>query len=431
MLQRIIPTLLIAAIILSCNVHTLPVEHTNERPYASRDNVLAVFMDGTNNKIQNRKPHTNTHVQRLHHLADTGFRSLYVEGVGTRLNVPGLLWGVGTKNRIATAYCYLSKYYSPSDTIVLFGFSRGSNQCRILSNIIYTFGVLDLNKIESDKTKHRLIKNFYKKYMGHRPYSFKKAKGLRYLAKWNKNHKDQQIGYDTADVPKIMLMGLWDTVEAFNLDGDGELSAPLSRHFNQIRNIVQVYHAVSLDDNRSDIYTPILINDKRVNYDSNNKFEEVWFSGSHRDIGGGPNKNPGLSTVSLKWMMEKTKDFKLFRDTTFTVDPLGYVHNAAAWPIWWPMGGNRNINYYHYGIDAGKGKIKIHQSVINRLEKGEAPKFKYWFIRKDWYERRPFKDCFTIEWAKKKKGDKYVRVKKVTLKKNYDCPCIEIDKTPL
>jgi hypothetical protein len=421
MFKKLIPTLFIVVLFQSCKVLTLPVAHTEQRPYATRDNVLAVFMDGTNNKIQKRKrSHTNTHVQRLHHLADTSFRSLYIEGVGVRKNFLGLLWGTGTRERVAIAYCFLSKHYTPGDTIALFGFSRGANQCRILSNLVYTFGLMDLNKIESDKLKHKLIKKCYDKYTGYKSLSRKKKKIADYVAKWKKKHPGQEVSMDTASKEKIKLAGLWDTVEAFNLDGDGELSAPISRHLNQLKSVEQTFQAASLDDNRSDIYTPILLHDKRVLRDTS-KFEEVWFSGSHRDIGGGPNKKPELSTVSLKWMLEKTKNYNLFRDTSFTVYPLGEIHNAAALPIWWPMGGNRTISLYHYGIDLGKGKIKVHRSVIDRLEQGKAPKFKYWFVRKDWYERRPFKECFTIV---RKDG-----LKKVTF--NENCSCIEVDETAL
>jgi hypothetical protein len=414
MLVRSLHLVLIAVFIQSCSTHTIPTSHINDGPGITREHVLAVFMDGTKNEVQVRKPHTNTHLQRIHHLAYTNYRSLYIDGVGSNKNPLELIWGANTRKRVAIAYCFLNKYYSSGDTIALFGFSRGANQCRILSNLIYTFGFLKFDTAISEKTKHRIIKKCYTKYLIYGDVAKRKKQVASFITKWNNKHPAQTINYDPESKEKIKLMGLWDTVEAFDVDGDGENTCPSDRHLNQIENVEQIFHAVSLDDNRSDVYTPILMNDKRTKNNSNNKLEEVWFSGNHRDVGGGPSKNGNLSTVSLDWMLRKTEDFKLFRDSAFKVHRLAKVNNSSEYPMWLLLGGNRNLHNYYYTVaDPAKGKIKIHSSVIERLEKGYAPRFKTWFIRKDWYERNPFKDCFTIE------NDKITFNEK-------NCSCIEV-----
>ena len=109
-----------------------------------RPNVFAVFMDGTNNKFNSRIQNKNSNVKRMYDLKRPEFSSIYIEGVGTNKKAAGLILGIGTKARVVKAYTYLTeRYTSSNDSIYLFGFSRGAYSCRILSNLIYTAGILD------------------------------------------------------------------------------------------------------------------------------------------------------------------------------------------------------------------------------------------------------------------------------------------------
>jgi hypothetical protein len=70
-----------------------------------------------------------------------------------------------------------------------------------------------------------------------------------------------------------------------------------------------------------------------------------------------------------------------------------------------------NANYNNH-------RIKVHQSVIDRLEAGKLQKFKTKKGRPDWYEWEPFDTCF----------DKITNNKKDTFKFKGEekCKCIEV-----
>jgi uncharacterized protein (DUF2235 family) len=415
--QRLLLLILVASILQSCAITTIPKPYIDERTVVSRPDVLAIFMDGTSNRPQ-KKPAKNTHVKTIHTLSDTSFRSLYIEGVGAQRKPLGMIKGLGTKARVVKAYRFLSEYYKPGDTICLFGFSRGANQCRILSNTIYTFGLLDLKNVKNENRKLRIIKKSYKAYRVKKPVAERKRLVANYLdSNWNNRHREQKVEYDTTGTVKIALMGLWDNVEAFKIDKKEE-TTPRADHLNQIINVEKIFHAVSLDDNRAYTYTPVLFNHKLVVVDSmtdfKNKVREVWFAGSHRDVGGGPKKNPEIGNLSLSWMLANVRNYNLFRDTAIIVDSFALIHNARQSFLFKILFANRNrsLDAYYNNMpgDTSNRKIKIHQSVISRLSNGLAPAFKS--KRGDWFDLPPFKNCFIKE------------DKKVILKEG--CPCVEV-----
>jgi hypothetical protein len=409
----------VALSLYSCSIDTIPRQYLDTVPTKSRPHVLAVYMDGTNNK-SNKILSRNTHVKTLHSLTDTAIRSLYIEGVGTKKKILGLFPGVGTKSRIVKAYCFLTQHYSPGDSICLFGFSRGANQCRILSNLVYTFGILDLSKVADENDKRKIINKAYKLYRGYYPASDKKYKVAYYIdSTWNFKNPQAKVKYDTTGKDRIELMGLFETVEAFVVDNK-ETITPRKDHLNQVANVRKVFHAVALDDNRALTYTPILLTSQDVvvgeGNDINKIIEEVWFNGSHRDVGGGHKKKPVLQTISLNWMLSKAKPYKLFNGYNITNYTYAPVHNMQRLFLMQLFLRNRNrsiTDYYKQMSRAyNNGKLKVHRSVIQRLQEGVIQEFKTTRKREDWYDLEPFKKCFTAVGAKR------------IFKK--DCDCIEV-----
>jgi hypothetical protein len=192
------------------------------------------------------------------------------------------------------------------------------------------------------------------------------------------------------------------------------------------------YHAVSLDDNRAFNYTPVLATHKdvelRQNQNINSIVDEVWFNGSHKDVGGGVRKEKRnqLSSISLNWMYHKLKPYHMLRDSTIKTNPFGVVNN---------MRGNlivkmtsrgdtlRGIDKYwaQMNVNYNKHRIKVHQTVIERLEKGYVQDFKNKRkkgTRADWYTWKPFKECF------KEKVDS--TGKTVYEFQKNECTCIEV-----
>ena len=112
--------------------------------------MIAIFMDGTRGKVQDDF-RRNTNLLKAYYLADTGMKKLDIEGVGAGNRVKDGMYGRSTNERVMRAYRFLTENYKPGDTLWLFGFSRGANQCRILSGIVYSIGLIDLSNISSVK----------------------------------------------------------------------------------------------------------------------------------------------------------------------------------------------------------------------------------------------------------------------------------------
>ena len=406
----------------SCRaVKTLPRNYAayqqRERPH-----VLAIFMDGTRDK-----PHSNirrnSHVKNTQALASADIRSLYIEGVGAGNRLVQAAKATTTNERIMRAYRFLSEHYQPGDSICMFGFSRGANQCRILSSLIYTIGIIDMKKIRDKSIKQPLLLEVYKIYIDTIGASGKRSKLVNFIKNWNNQHPGEELAYDTSGSVLIELMALWDTVEAFEISDTLETTTPILQHLNQLYNVKKLYHAVSLDDNRAFTYTPILATHKEVALHANqhldNIVEEVWFNGCHKDVGGGVKKveRAKLNGISLKWMLSRVKPYHIFRDTTVQIITMGDANDMRRTAFLRKLSPGdtlRGIDKYWGLMDAdwNKHRIKVHQSVIDRLAAGKLQEFKTRNGRLDWYDWEPFNQCFT------KEGNKRIFRK--------DCSCIEV-----
>ena len=111
-------------------------------------------------------------------------------------------------------------------------------------------------------------------------------------------------------------------------------------------------------------------------------------------------------------MVSQNQVYNLFENRTVidSTNIYGLAHDAQIDYGIAFLRRNRYLNKYRERtIDFNKGKIKIHQSVIDRLELGVLPTFKQVekkknkrknILSKDWYQKEPFNKCFT----KKDKG---------------------------
>ncbi len=410
---------LILSLLLSCRgIRTIPENYT-ARQERERPHVLAIFLDGTRDK-PHKKIWKNSHVKRIHDLADTNIKSLYVEGVGAGNRLIQAAKASTTKERVMKAYRFLSENYQPNDSICLFGFSRGANQCRILSSIIYSIGIIDLKQIKSEDDKQQLLLDLYEQYVDTIDASRRKLKLARFINNWELDHPGQKVSYDTSGTTMIELMGIWDTVEAFNVKDRFETTTPIPAHLNQLYNVKKLFHAVSLDDNRAFTYTPILATHKDVARHSHQVADsivsEVWFNGSHKDVGGGVanKKKDQLSGISITWMLAKVKPYSIFRNSAFEINTFGEANNMRRGPFLKMLSPGDTLRAINKYLDLmNTGTIKVHQSVIDRLAAGKVQHFKMKKGRLDWYDWEPFRDCFI------KDG-----LKRIFRKEN--CTCIEV-----
>ena len=187
--------------------------------------------------------------------------------------IMGLAFGLGITKNIADAYRYLMNTYKSGDNVFIFGFSRGAYTARALAAMIRKIGLLEYRN-------ENLI-----------PYAIRM---FRY-------ERDPEIysGFRKTFSRRcnIHFLGLWDTVKSV-----GWIYDPLTLPFTMQNNIVSsVRHAVSIDERRCFFRQNLW-----GNPEGNQEVKQVWFAGTHSDVGGSyDERESGLSQIALKWMIEE------------------------------------------------------------------------------------------------------------------------------
>ena len=383
---------------------------------------ITVFIDGTA-----FKPSDSSNIYRLNQNLKQrkDILSFYTVGVGAGPDAKsfGQFLGVGLSKDVQNAYHFLCQNFSKTrdDRIHLFGFSRGAYTCKVLTNLVYTAGLLDLENIGSQKLQQKLIKKLYKTYLSKKTAEERKRDIDIVISKWEKKYDikiKRRLNVD------IETLNLFDTVEALGAPNNSfNPCCPNKNHLEQFCNVKKVNHAVSIDDNRARIFTPNLASCSCISDCKNRSLDdcvnEVWFAGAHSDIGGGYKDIEGkmdddLAQIPLKWMMNNLLSYDLFENDILLTDTHlnGKLHDAEI--DYGPAFKRRNrhiYKYFKYISKYNKGKYKIHRSVIQRLENGVIPIFKHYerqnesldingnhshskSCSKDWFEDNPFDKCF-------------------------------------
>ncbi len=244
---------------------------------------IIVCFDGTSNQPEDAHQEKTkaglleddniTNVLKLHLLAGgnientaaavDGQKSLYYSGVGTRGNffrrILRQAFALSSPEDImAEALEDLAEIYMPGDHLYIFGFSRGAAIARLFSSILARDGL---------KTRDG----------------------------------------DLDKKPVVKMLGVWDTVASFgapNLDSKKRPVSDVLFEDCTISPIIEhAYHQVALDENRL-VFRPTLMNLQP-------DVHEVWFPGTHSDIGGGF-RIDGLSDICLDWMLARAEDHGLY-----------------------------------------------------------------------------------------------------------------------
>jgi len=275
---------------------------------------LVICCDGTGNEINDR--HSN--VLKLYRvLARTDEqRVFYDPGVGTlaalndwarfRQNtekVAGLALGYGLDQNVLDAYRFLVENYEDGDRIFMYGFSRGAYTIRVLAGFINVIGLLSPEQIHL--CRHALVA----------------YKQISDRDSFDRTRVYERVLRPTR--PPIRFLGLWDTVSSIIVPRRDRLYLPsLHKLAYTARNpsVQTVRHALAIDERRR-MFRPYLWNEGdeywggpfRSNNPVAQDVQQVWFAGVHSDIGGGyPEKQSGLSKISLKWMIDESpKELKV------------------------------------------------------------------------------------------------------------------------
>jgi hypothetical protein len=242
--------------------------------------------------------------------------------------------GAGTEDIIRSGYMFLAQNYVPAhqtpdgkdvpaDQIFLFGFSRGAFAARSLSGLLGSVGLLKRQSLPHLSTAWK----YYRDVKKRSPSDFM----ARNPRKRIETHHDVMIDF----------LGVWDTVGALGIPIGilGELTGTIHGFHDTtpsriVRHGVQ---ALAIDEQR-DEFVPTLWTGKAP---QGSRIEQVWFAGSHSDVGGGY-RDRELADIPLLWMIDRAKSAGLQVDETSPgllpdaggLDPLGPVHDSRqGWSV--------------------------------------------------------------------------------------------------
>ena len=272
---------------------------------------LVVCCDGTWNTPDQTSP---TNVTKLAlAVAERGSdgtdqRVFYVRGVGTTRweRLRGGAFGLGLSRNVKEAYRFLVDSYEPGDELFLFGFSRGAFTARSTAGLVRKAGILHREQAGRIDQAYRL----YRDRVTH-----------------PRDVEAQLFRRTYSHEPRIRLIGVWDTVGALGIPLSGlRLINAFNRrwqfHDTDLSTTVDAaFHAVAIDEQRK-AFAPTLWQQQPDATEQ--RLEQVWFAGSHCDVGGGYPQT-GLSDLALLWMADRARSCGLtFRDDAFpTVPPPG------------------------------------------------------------------------------------------------------------
>ena len=296
---------------------------------------LVVCADGT---WKSRDDETDaTNVQKICDLvlpvAGDGTTQLseYFPGVGTTQaeRLLGGAVGFGLSRNVKIAYRWLAENYGnstdpdPGDELYLFGFSRGAYTVRSLAGMIRNVGLLRAEHL------HRLD-DAYSHYRNRdRAWAVDGACSVSFRERWSH------------DVPEIRCIGVWDTVGALGLPTRGPVGWFTRRRwgFHDVElsgRVRSAFHALAVDECRRAFAPTIWQADDA--HAAQQHVEQVWFAGSHSDVGGGA-ADSRLSDATLLWMAGKARDCGLDLDEgrlkALAPDTAhGPLHESFTWPYW-------------------------------------------------------------------------------------------------
>ena len=270
---------------------------------------LIVCCDGTNNTLTGGSHDTNvTKLCELLALGDGDQLLYYDPGVGNPGELPGatfsenlsrryerlraLAFGRGIYENIADAYVFLMCHYRPGDQIFLYGFSRGAFTARSLGGLVTQFGLLR-------PEMQGLVPTLLHIYFSDRQQSQVSYQRIK-----------EQISalFCDADYRQapIWFVGVWETVES--------VGAPLFRRVITASPTIvgkrfhHVRQALALDEYRRSFAPRPYYIAPHFDYAAHDQsIRQLWFAGSHGDVGGGYFTSASrLSNEALHWMLNES-----------------------------------------------------------------------------------------------------------------------------
>ncbi|KAE8375293.1 hypothetical protein BDV26DRAFT_268241 [Aspergillus bertholletiae] len=298
------------------------------------ERVIVICFDGTSNTFH--ADGTESNILKIFRMLERGDDNLYCyyqPGVGTEISPTSLssnairrhsklfssklldsALAVSFDQHVLGGYRFLMRHYRTGSQIYIFGFSRGAYTARFLNEMLDYTGLLAADNEE-------MIPFIWEAFS-----SYKLTVGAKNLL--DREESKKSLNFLRAcsetvcrEVDRVHFLGLFDTVNSI---AEYQVNAEVKPNSEIIR------HALSIDERRVKFY-PVLIEPKKeyhfrfhrrlwpwsyagsttcgqgVNNSDKQDIEEVWFPGSHTDVGGGwdfgQDEDWRLSHGPLVWMV--------------------------------------------------------------------------------------------------------------------------------
>lgn len=354
---------------------------------------IIICADGTGNTTVKGR---GTNVFKLYEAVDqNGHRfdssavqqvAIYHDGVGTEslkwVRIFGGVFGWGLSRNVKQLYGELARVYDKDDRIFLFGFSRGAFTVRTLAGLVTSCGIVDPTRYPTNHGFWRAVRHAYRYYR--RKYQTVFSRLLRgKVVIGDEELRKFSVGIEAFADPDrkiIHFIGVWDTVDAVGSPfGFADIINSMVYRFKfpdttLSSEVGHACHALALDEARQS-FQPVLWCERP---DEAGRIEQVWFAGSHSNVGGGYPRQ-GMSLVALDWMMRKAEEHGLrflpqhrvlYRDGT-DVDDKMYDPRAGLGMFyrWTP----RNVSAL---CRTNNVTPKVHRTVFQRIARnteGYAP----------------------------------------------------------
>jgi uncharacterized protein (DUF2235 family) len=399
---------------------------------AGKPKSIVLFSDGTGNSSAKL---FKTNVWRMYEAVDLGPPTpgkrkqiaFYDNGVGTSALRPFAalagIFGFGLKRNILELYRYACRNYDKAkgetegsdappggDEIYGFGFSRGAFTMRLVMALIADQGL-----VKSDGSEAELLRSsadayraFRSKFLPRRlQWPTRAVRTIRATLsrRWRLWREIPLYNRNQNYQPTIRFVGVWDTVAAYGgpiieiTRGIDNWIYALSMPDYRLSPRVQcARHALAIDDER-DAFHPLLWDEVyegnlvKVGSVTEERLQQVWFTGMHADVGGGyPDES--LSYVSFLWMMKEAEDAGLRTLNVVTdrfralASSAGPIHDSRSGPGAYYRYQPRNIGGWLHPPDTESivhdpqlvdednkpvgllTKVQVHESVIARAAAG-------------------------------------------------------------
>lgn len=315
-------------------------DHSNAAPNAPdarSPRKLVLFADGTGNAFTTQESSVWRLYEALDHTKPDQI-AYYIKGVGTAGWAPLAALdgatGIGVPANVRKLYRFLCWNWREGDEIYIFGFSRGAFTARTLAALIASQGLVPavIDKVavshaEMQRNTMAAWREYRKESVGYRSLpTIWVARWIRdvliylyHLIFWHRSYASVREAMDGRKEVEIEFLGLFDTVEAFGVPIEELRVAidwaiwPISfRNYRLSDKVKHACQALALDDERTTFH-PLRID--QADLAEGQTVKEVWFAGSHSDIGGGYPEST-LSFVPLVWMAEQLGNQLRFQDGT-------------------------------------------------------------------------------------------------------------------